>query len=301
MLNGILNIYKEKGWTSFDVVGKLRRITGQKKIGHTGTLDPEAEGVLVVCLGNATKIVSLITDYDKTYEATLLLGKTSDTLDATGKILSESTAIPEKKAIVEAIHSFEGEIEQIPPMYSAIRVNGKHLYELARAGKEVERKSRRVSIHKTEILQVMSPYARFYVTCSKGTYIRTLCADIGNKLGCGGLMADLKRTKVGPFGLDTCISIDEAASLMEEGMLKERLLKTDEVFKDLPSLNFYESAAKRADNGNALFPVDIKQADLLKDGLSYRIYDKDGRFYGLYNYNASKELLKLDKFFKENE
>ena len=186
MIHGIINVYKEKGFTSHDVVAKLRGIVGQKKIGHTGTLDPDATGVLPVCLGKATKLCDLLTDKNKTYEAVLLLGKTTDTQDITGEVLEEKSteALTEEK-VREAIEGFIGDYEQIPPMYSALKVNGKKLYELAREGKVIERKARPVKILDIQILEIDLPKVRMEVSCSKGTYIRTLCHDIGEKLGCG--------------------------------------------------------------------------------------------------------------------
>ena len=189
MINGILNIYKEKGYTSHDVVAKLRKIIGQKKIGHTGTLDPDAEGVLPVCLGRATKVCDMLTERDKTYETVLLLGKITDTQDISGTVLEERDAgsVTEEQ-VKECIRGFEGEYDQIPPMYSALKINGRKLYELAREGKTVERKSRRVTIHGIRILEIRLPRIRMEVSCSKGTYIRTLCQDIGERLGTGGCM-----------------------------------------------------------------------------------------------------------------
>ena len=189
MIHGIINVYKEKGFTSHDVVAKLRGIVGQKKIGHTGTLDPDATGVLPVCLGKATKLCDLLTDKDKTYEAVMLLGMTTDTQDITGRILEEkSTETLTADKVREVIESFIGDYDQIPPMYSALKVNGKKLYELAREGKVVERKARPVKILDIRIIEMDLPRVRMEVSCSKGTYIRTLCHDIGQKLGCGGPM-----------------------------------------------------------------------------------------------------------------
>ena len=182
MINGILNVYKEAGYTSHDVVAKLRGICRQKKIGHTGTLDPDAVGVLPVCLGNATRLCDMLTDKSKEYEAVLLLGKVTDTQDISGKVLEEHPVPAEEEKAVEAVLSFLGKYEQIPPMYSALKVNGKKLYELARAGKEVERAGRPVEIRQIEILSAALPEITFRVVCSKGTYIRTLCHDIGARL-----------------------------------------------------------------------------------------------------------------------
>lgn len=210
MVNGILNVYKEKGYTSHDVVAKLRGIVGQKKIGHTGTLDPDAEGVLPVCLGRATKVCDMLTEKDKTYEAVLLLGKETDTQDISGTVLrvGETEGLTQEQ-VKDCVMSFVGEYDQIPPMYSALKVNGKKLYELAREGKTIERKSRKVEIKEIRILEMALPRVRMEVSCSKGTYIRTLCHDIGEKLGCFGCMESLLRTKVSRFELKSSLKLSE--------------------------------------------------------------------------------------------
>ena len=186
MFDGVLNVYKEKGYTSHDVVAKLRGILGQKKIGHTGTLDPDAQGVLPVCLGKATRLCDMLTDHAKTYEAVLLLGKETDTQDISGQIIAEKEPDVSEEEVCVTIMGFVGEYAQIPPMYSARKVNGKKLYELARAGKVVERQPRQVTIYEIAIKSAALPRVTMIVRCSKGTYIRTLCHDIGQKLGCGG-------------------------------------------------------------------------------------------------------------------
>ena len=208
MVNGILNVYKEKGYTSHDVVAKLRGIVGQKKIGHTGTLDPDAEGVLPVCLGRATKVCDMLTEKDKTYEAVLLLGKETDTQDISGTVLrvGETEGLTQEQ-VKDCVMSFVGEDDQIPPMYSALKVNGKKLYELAREGKTIERKSRKVEIKEIRILEMALPRVRMEVSCSKGTYIRTLCHDIGEKLGCFGCMESLLRTKVSRFEIESSLKL----------------------------------------------------------------------------------------------
>ena len=210
MVNGILNVYKEKGYTSHDVVAKLRGIVGQKKIGHTGTLDPDAEGVLPVCLGRATKVCDMLTEKDKTYEAVLLLGKETDTQDISGTVLrvGETEGLTQEQ-VKDCVMSFVGEYDQIPPMYSALKVNGKKLYELAREGKTIERKSRKVEIKEIRILEMALPRVRMEVSCSKGTYIRTLCHDIGEKLGCFGCMESLLRTKVSRFEIESSMKLSE--------------------------------------------------------------------------------------------
>ena len=199
MVSGIINVYKEKGYTSFDVVAKLRGILKQKKIGHTGTLDPDAEGVLPVCLGKATKVCDLLTDKSKEYEAVLLLGTVTDTQDTSGTVLEQREVAVSEDTVREAIRSFVGDYMQVPPMYSALKVNGRKLCDLAREGKTVERAARPVKIFSIDILQVNLPKVRMRVHCSKGTYIRTLCQDIGEKLGCGGCMEKLLRTRVSEF------------------------------------------------------------------------------------------------------
>ncbi len=218
-MNGILNIYKEAGFTSHDVVAKLRGILKQKKIGHTGTLDPDAEGVLPVCIGNATKLCGLLTEKEKTYEAVLLLGQETDTQDISGKILriAEITVSPE--AVREVIGSFRGSYEQVPPMYSALKVNGKKLYELAREGKEVERKARTVFLREISVSDIRLPEVSFAVTCSSGTYIRTLCRDIGEKLGCGGCMKKLLRTRVDRFDMKDSLRLSQIEETMAEGRI----------------------------------------------------------------------------------
>ena len=198
MIDGIINVYKEKGYTSFDVVAKLRGILKQKKIGHTGTLDPMAEGVLIVCLGKATKLVDILITSSKEYKASMQLGIKTDTEDVTGEILKESDLWKSlsNDEIIEAVNSFVGKYSQLPPMYSAIKKDGKKLYEYARAGIEVERQKREVEIIFIDNISIELPYVNFDVKCSKGTYIRSLCRDIGDKLGCGASLSGLIRNEL---------------------------------------------------------------------------------------------------------
>ena len=191
MKSGIINVYKEAGYTSFDVVAKMRGILGIKKIGHTGTLDPDATGVLPVCIGKATKVCDLLTDKDKTYEAVMRLGVVTDTQDMTGQVLEEHAVTVTEDAVRRAVGQFVGQIEQVPPMYSALKVGGQKLCNLARKGIEVERKPRPVTIYEIRIKNIALPLVTMEVHCSKGTYIRTLCQDIGQALGCGGCMESL--------------------------------------------------------------------------------------------------------------
>lgn len=223
-MDGILSVYKEGGCTSFDVIRRLRGILSERRIGHAGTLDPMAEGVLLVCMGRATKLLSEIGGTEKVYETELLLGITTDTEDITGKLLSEHEVRTTEEELKELLSTMLGEQEQIPPMYSAKRVGGRRLYELAREGKVVERKPCAVVIHEIEILKLELPKLRLRVRCGKGTYIRTLCADIGRKLGCGAVMTALKRTRVGDFSLDESHTLSEIESRKSEGRLSEILL-----------------------------------------------------------------------------
>ena len=253
MIHGIINVYKEKGFTSHDVVAKLRGIVGQKKIGHTGTLDPDATGVLPVCLGKATKLCDLLTDKDKTYEAVMLLGMTTDTQDVTGRILEErSTETLTADKVREVIRSFIGDYDQIPPMYSAKKVNGKKLYELARQGIVIERKPCPVTLSSIIIKKIDLPYVTFEVTCSKGTYIRSLCRDIGEKAGCGGCMAGLVRTRVSSFKIEDGFTLSEVEAMRDADTLLEHIVPVDEVFLHLPAFFVKKEGEKLLYNGNPI-------------------------------------------------
>lgn len=297
MINGILNVYKEAGFTSHDVVAKLRGICRQKKIGHTGTLDPEAVGVLPVCLGSGTKLCDMLTDKSKEYEAVLLLGQVTDTQDVTGTVLEDHEVTADEEQVVEAIRSFVGAYEQIPPMYSALKVNGKRLYELARAGKEVERKGRPVEIHNIEILSVSLPEITFRVACSKGTYIRTLCHDIGQKLGCGGTMKSLKRTRVGIFTIDGALKLSQLEELAAQGRLEEKVIPVEAMFTELPALTVKDAFARLIENGNAFYPGQAEESVRTPDGGQVRVYDRKGRFYGIYAFSEEKERYQPVKMF----
>ena len=283
MIHGVLNINKEKGFTSHDVVAKLRGIVGQKKIGHTGTLDPDATGVLPVCLGKATKLCDMLTDKSKTYETVMLLGKTTDTQDISGEILSEGSLDEiDNDAVIKCIGEFVGDYMQVPPMYSALKVNGKKLYELARQGIEVERKARPVVIHEIKIIDVDLPRVRMEVFCSKGTYIRTLCHDIGQKLGCGACMEELIRTKVSRFELADSFMLQQVADMKEAGRLDEILVPIDAMFSDYEAVTLKKEFAAFAYNGNMFMPKHICERITLTDGKQVRVYDEDGTFIAIY-------------------
>lgn len=296
MINGIINIHKEAGFTSHDVVAKMRGICGQKKIGHTGTLDPEATGVLPVCLGSATKLCDMLTDKDKEYVAELLLGQTTDTQDVTGKILTETPVEVSEEDVKKAIMSFVGDYEQVPPMYSALKVNGKKLYELAREGKEVERKARPVRILEIEILEMQLPVVTMRVSCSKGTYIRTLCADIGERLGCGGTMKSLVRTRVAEFMLEKAVTLEELQKLRDEGALEQVVLSVDSCFAQTPALHVQEKWQKLLDNGNSFYPNQTKENKIFMESL-VRVYRADGSFVGIYSYEKERKWYKPVKMF----
>lgn len=327
MINGIINIYKERGYTSHDVVAKLRGITKQKKIGHTGTLDPDAEGVLPVCLGRATKVCDLLTDKDKTYETTLLLGVTTDTQDIGGTVIEKrnTQSITQEQAR-HCILSYIGAYEQLPPMYSALKVNGKKLYELAREGKEVARRTRTVTIYDIRILEMRLPRVRMEVHCSKGTYIRTLCHDIGEKLGCGGCMETLVRTKVSRFTLEESVRLPQVEEYQKEGRLSELVLPVDALFSDMKAAAVRPERVFYAYNGNRLplkwlVPAELSSAansleeklsvpenivshtDKLKlaQGEKVRIYSPDHVFIGIYRYDQSEHLLTVEKMFLDRE
>ena len=300
MIHGIINVYKEKGFTSHDVVAKLRGIVGQKKIGHTGTLDPDAVGVLPVCLGRATKVCDLLTDKDKVYEAVLLLGKETDTQDTSGEVLvAKDTSQLTEEQVREAIFSFVGDYEQIPPMYSALKVNGKKLYELAREGKVVERKARPVKILDIQILEMNLPRVRMTVACSKGTYIRTLCHDIGQKLFCGGCMEELIRTKVSCFEIKESLTLDEIRNKKDEGTLEEVLVPIDEMFSECQRMVVGEQWESLAYNGNPLYEKAVRLLDEEKilDKSKVRVYDEKGNFIGLYQYSADRGEYSIVKMF----
>ncbi|MBR6382716.1 MAG: tRNA pseudouridine(55) synthase TruB [Lachnospiraceae bacterium] len=298
MYNGLINVYKEPGFTSLDAVAVLRGILKQKKIGHTGTLDPAAEGVLMVCLGNATKLCSFLEDKDKEYECKMLLGTTTDTEDTTGKVLSEKSVDCTDEEIIKAINSFVGDIKQVPPMYSALKKDGKKLYELARAGIEIEREARDIKIYAIEIKEIAVPYVTFTVKCSKGTYIRSLCRDIGEKLGCGGCMEHLKRTAVSFFEEKDSLRLSRIEELAKAGKIDDFILKTEEVFKDLDSLYVLPESKRIIDNGNPLLIDNVKElAAELTDGKKYKVYNAEGDFCAVYAFDKEKKFFKPYKMF----
>ena len=297
--SGVINIYKEAGYTSHDVVAKLRGILKQKKIGHTGTLDPQAQGVLPVCLGKGTKLCDLLADHDKEYEAVLRLGITTDTQDREGNVLQESSVQVSEEEVRTCILSFQGEQMQVPPMYSALKVNGKKLYELAREGKVVERKARPVTFHKIEVLWMELPKVKIRVQCSKGTYIRTLCNDIGEKLGCGGCMEELLRTRVERFALEDAVKLDEVQKAMEEGTVDSLILPVDRIFDQYPTAKTTTQGDLLVHNGNRLFSELLQEEPEAESGY-VRVYDSEDTFIGLFE-KKTDQLVPVKMFYrKEN-
>lgn len=315
-MNGIINVLKPAGMTSFDVVGFLRRAVGQKKIGHTGTLDPSAVGVLPICLGNATRAIEFIIDKDKVYRAELTLGSATDTQDSSGNVIYSHEIEADNKKIADTILSFIGEIDQLPPMYSAIKIEGKKLYELARQGETVERQPRKIKIYDIKIIRIWEEQAYlpgttykefsdkrsvkkalFEVHCSKGTYIRTLCHDIGEKLGCGGHMSFLVRTRAGRYSLETALTLEEIKVLAEAEQLEQKLVPVETVFEELNIIQLQEKDTFKYING-----VWLKINNINYDSNTFvRVYDSNSIFLGIgeiFN-NGEARYLKSKKFFKE--
>ena len=345
-MNGVINIYKERGCTSFHLVYELRKITGEQKVGHTGTLDPNVTGVLPICLGKSTKLVGQLTDTDKTYHCRMLLGKRTDTQDLTGQLLEEMDPEQVKKILKtsdkfeEAILHFVGDIEQLPPMYSALKVDGVKLVDAARRGVEIERKSRVVTVYAIRDIQVAEDLmtAEFTVECSKGTYIRTLCEDIGKYLGIPACMEDLERTCASGLDLSSALTLDQVKAFAQEGTLEEHLIPPDTFLQIYPQVMIRDEFKKHLVYGNYIYRRDLILTDEAENGdmpdtensnmpgtengdmpdgektekicgqdikfapdQIYRVYDSSGEFYALYQYSLPEDCLKCVKMFKDIE
>ena len=350
-MNGVINIWKEQGYSSFHVIYVLRKITGEQKIGHTGTLDPEVSGVLPVCIGKATKLVGQLTDTDKQYRCTLLLGKRTDTQDLTGTVLEEisgeevrmrlkelagnlpvfrkdhgnrETGIPDEQrksmdrssgiqqVICETLQGFCGEILQTPPMYSALKVDGMKLVNAARRGVEVSRSPRPVTIYSIDDITVSEDLQtiRFRVDCSKGTYMRTLCEDVGQKLGIPACMSSLERTCACGLDRTTAITLDQAAEYARAGVLEEHLIPADHFLMVYPAIVVRDEFVRKLVYGNLFGQKEILMirdpsadesdpvsSDRPADRQIFRVYDQDGTFYALYQYDAGKECYRCVKMF----
>jgi len=309
-MDGFLNINKPAGWTSHDVVARLRSVLKFQKIGHTGTLDPAATGVLPICLGKATKLARFLTETDKEYRAVMRLGETTDTQDATGKILSRRPVedLTENR-VRDVLALFRGAIRQVPPMYSAVKVDGQRLYKAARAGREVDRAPRTVVVHSLELLKMDGSDVTLAVACSKGTYIRTLCADIGERLGPGAHLYRLERTRSGPFRIEDAVTLSEAEAAVNAGRIRERILPAGEVLKDLPSMSVTGQGARLLMHGA---PIGLQAVGRLpkefKTGQPVLVYNASGDLIALAEalaglsesaesgWDRQRDLFKLDKW-----
>lgn len=298
-MNGVLLVDKPKGFTSFDVIAVVRKLTGQRKTGHTGTLDPNATGVLTVLLGSATKAQDIILNHDKSYVAGFKLGLTTDTLDIWGTVTSKSESRVSRADVERLIPKFSGEIEQVPPMYSAVKKDGQRLYDLARRGIEVERKARKVTVYKLALTDFdeETQEGTLEISCSKGTYVRTIIDDLGTSLGTGAVMTALRRTFACGFSIDDCITLDDLKLLSEKGEAQTALRSVESLFYDCAEVKISDGQAKRFSNGGAL---DITRTALKKaediDGKIYRVKNADS-FLGLAKADTSAGLLKIYKLF----
>lgn len=297
MYNGIINVYKEKGFTSHDVVAILRGILKQKKIGHTGTLDPEATGVLPICVGKGTKLSDLLMDKNKTYRTTFRLGQETDTQDHVGKVVSEASyKHVDETMVLKTIESFIGDITQIPPMYSAIKIGGRKLYDLAREGKVVERKERHITIYEIKDISVDLPDITMTVSCSKGTYIRTLCRDIAEKLETCGHMIALERVTSGVFDVKDAKTIAEIKAIVADGCIEEYVVSIDTFF-NYEKVVISETYYKFLYNGNKL-PFEATNSEKKwMDKTTLNVYNEEGVYMGIYEWSSSKDLLIPIKFF----
>ncbi len=295
ILDGIINVYKEKGYTSHDVVAIVRKTLNIKKVGHTGTLDPDAEGVLPVCIGQATKLADYIMAERKKYRAEITFGAETTTQDGSGEIIKKYDFIYDKDKIIEAVKSFIGVQMQLPPMYSAIKVNGKKLYELAREGREIERKARKIEIFDIGIVEFLPPSkAIMDVECSKGTYIRTLSSDIGRYLGWGAYMSGLTRLASGNFDIKDAVKLDELKAAAEEGTVEDYIISCDNALKEYKKVSVSAKAAKYLYNGGKVYADYFKYDKKPEEGETVLGYDAEGKMIGIYSYLYDKE---KDSFF----
>lgn len=299
-MNGIILIDKPEQFTSFDVIAVVRKLTGQRKAGHTGTLDPNATGVLPILLGTATKAQDLIVNHDKTYIAGFKLGITTDTLDIWGKVKSEQSACITLDEITKILPCFTGDIEQIPPMFSAVQKNGQRLYDLARKGIEIERESRKVKVYslKTVDFDETAQCGTFEISCSKGTYVRTIIDDIGRKLGTGAVMTSLRRTSACGFSINECISIEKARELAALSELEQYVRPVESLFKNYGYVCVSDAQAKRFSNGGAL---DVDKTYLknieIKSNMIFRVKSRENKFLGLGVIDDECKTLKIYKLF----
>lgn len=290
-MTGFIILDKPAGITSFIAAKIVRRVTSEKKTGHTGTLDPMATGVLPIAVGNATRFIDFLPSHDKGYKATFKLGETTDTLDITGNITSSCDNIPNEDEVIKSFDNFRGEIEQLPPMYSAIQIDGKRLYDLARQGIEVEREKRTVKIYKLDFVSHTDNEYTIDVKCSKGTYIRSLIDDIGKVLGCGAVMTSLRRTSSNGFSEEFAHTEDE---LKNAENISDFLIPVDKVLEAYPSIKVSDAQAKRFKNGGEL---DILRLHTKLNESLYRVYAHDGSFLGLGEYKNNDTALRVKRVY----
>ena len=294
-MNGFVYVDKPEGITSFVAVAKIRRIFGIKKAGHTGTLDPMATGVLPIALGHATRFIELIPSHDKAYKAKFILGKTTDTLDITGKVTGEHNVTSTREDVENILQDFRGEIEQIPPMYSAIKKDGVRLYDLARQGIEIERESRKVTIYSLEIVSYCEDTAEYEIECecSSGTYIRTLIGDIGDKLGCGATMTSLRRTKANGISIDRCYTFEELEKMRDEGNIENALGSIDSLIV-YDKIRVTAPQAKRFSNGGSL---DCERFGGKKETGLYNVYGPEDKYLGVGEIDENKTELSVRRVY----
>lgn len=288
-MTGIILLDKPKGITSFGAVARVRRLCGEKKCGHSGTLDPMATGVLTVLLGGTTRFCELLPSHDKSYTAAFRLGTVTDTLDITGKVLETNPVEATKEQVIEAIKSFEGEISQLPPMYSAVSVNGQRLYDLARQGIEVERQPRNVTVYSIDMLSCDEAAGEYEISvaCSSGTYIRTLIDDIGKKLGCGAVLTELRRTRANGFECSQAVTLEELENASEKGEIENLLIPIEKALSEYPEVHVTEAQAKRFSNGGELA---LKRLKCPKIFGFFRVYGPENKFLGLGEIKGSESL-----------
>ncbi len=294
-MTGIILLDKPKDITSFGAVARVRRICSEKKCGHTGTLDPMATGVLTVMLGGATRFIELLPSHNKAYRAVFRLGTVTDTLDITGKVLETREVNVTSNDIKDKINDFIGDIEQLPPMFSAVSVNGQRLYDLARQGIEVERKPRKVTVFSIDVLSENEAEGEYeiYVECSSGTYIRTLISDLGEALGCGAVMTDLRRTKANGFEIENAVTLEQLEEAVKNGNISDLLISVDRALEEYPVIKVSEAQAKRFRNGGELSLERLRYPRMLG---YFRVYDHDGNFIGIGEI-GQKDCLEIKRVF----
>lgn len=301
-ISGIFNIDKPAGPTSFQVVSLVRRLSGVRRVGHAGTLDPSATGVLVVCLGQATRLVEYMMEATKVYRGEVRLGITTDTLDATGTPVSQADPSNiDRRQVEEALTAFVGEIDQVPPMFSALKYNGEPLYRYARAQRQVERQARRVTIHRLQLLAFRPPLATIEVECGKGTYIRALAHDLGQQLGCGAHLAALARLRVGPFTLDDACSLPQLEAAFQEGRWQSLLHPPDAALPSLPAVTLSEPQETDVRFGQCLAADSLEPAQAVENDQLCRAYSPRGQLMAILRYDAAALLWRPVKVFAAAE